>query len=135
MAVKKLTVEGYALKQKEAKKRWHAEHPNYMKDRYVWLKGQDQPAFLRKRKDLHLRDRYGITIEQYEDMLQSQNGLCTICGVAMDSSQKTCIPHVDHDHSTGKVRGILCGSCNAGLGNFRDDVKRLLKAVDYLTLG
>jgi hypothetical protein len=73
-----------------------------------------------------LRRNYGLTIEQVEDMKSKQKGLCAICHT---------IPkhwHVDHCHNTGKVRGMLCGSCNMGLGLFHDDTQRLKDAAEYL---
>lgn len=73
------------------------------------------------------RRLYDLTDEQYRDMLVSQEGKCLICGDDMDP------PHVDHDHVTGRVRGLLCGGCNLGLGHFRDDPGRLAAAVEYLS--
>ena len=71
---------------------------------------------------------YGITPKIYESMVDSQGGRCLICDVQSD---KLCI---DHCHDTGKVRGLLCSSCNAGLGFFRDSVDKLEKAIDYLRI-
>lgn len=59
-------------------------------------------------------------------MLADQQGNCLICGETMVK------PYVDHDHSTGKVRGLLCRACNLGLGLFRDNQKYLLSAIYYL---
>lgn len=74
---------------------------------------------------------YGVTPEQFEQMLATQGGVCAICGTDQwDSKGRG--PNVDHDHTTGKVRGILCNSCNNGLGRFRDDTALLLAAVKYL---
>jgi len=74
---------------------------------------------------------YGVSPEQYAAMLEAQGGQCAIC----DSDQwpgKGNSPHVDHEHATGKVRGLLCTNCNNGLGNFGDDPARLRAAADYL---
>lgn len=73
----------------------------------------------------HLLRRYGITIEQYDAMVEAQGGLCALC-------RERPPEHVDHDHVTGAVRGVLCSCCNQGLGNFRDSVASLRAAVDYL---
>lgn len=70
--------------------------------------------------------RYGITADQYQTMLDIQDGLCLICG---DTMQQPC---VDHCHKTGKVRGLLCGLCNTSLGGFGDSVKNLEAAISYL---
>ncbi len=78
-----------------------------------------------------LKYRHGITIEQYEHMLEEQEHLCAICQRYPKSNLKN--PwHVDHDHTTGKVRGILCHSCNTALGNFNDDPVILERALEYL---
>ncbi len=77
----------------------------------------------------HLR-KYGITPEVYETMLIEQRGVCAICG-GVDSRKLA----VDHCHSTGRVRGLLCGTCNRGLGNFRDSTELLERAKGYLSAG
>lgn len=70
-------------------------------------------------------------------MLRLQDGKCKICGIGLDfkSPQKMYKPHVDHDHMTGYVRGILCLTCNTGLGMFADNPELLSKAINYLSLG
>ena len=60
-------------------------------------------------------------------MLERQAGLCPICRRGLGDK-----PHVDHDHETGEVRGLLCFTCNVGLGNFGDDVERLRRGARYL---
>lgn len=77
---------------------------------------------------------YGITMEQFFALAAQQQNLCAICGVKLilTGSRTHRKAAVDHDHVTGKIRGILCGSCNVGLGNFRDDYRLLLRAVAYL---
>ena len=74
---------------------------------------------------------YGITEEQYAEMLERAGGVCEICGRVPSevSSKGAC---VDHCHETGKVRGILCIPCNTGIGNLRDDPAVLRKALSYL---
>jgi len=82
-------------------------------------------------KQYRLKYRHGITLEQYEAMLTAQDHKCAICLRYPADNLKN--PwHVDHDHSTGKVRGILCHSCNTALGNFKDDPEILRKALEYL---
>jgi hypothetical protein len=72
--------------------------------------------------------RYGLTPVEYDALLSAQNGVCGICGGPQTGKNW----HVDHDHETGKVRGILCNGCNCALGNMRDDPKLLRAAADYL---
>lgn len=76
----------------------------------------------------HLRRSYGITVEQYESMLAAQGGVCAICGGPQTGKNW----HVDHDHETGEVRGILCHGCNHALGGARDNPDTLIAAAKYL---
>jgi len=78
----------------------------------------------------YLKRTYGITIEQYDAMLEAQGGKCAICGTQNCRTGKRLA--VDHDHITGEVRGVLCYRCNTALGKFRDDPQILAKAIDYL---
>lgn len=84
------------------------------------------------RNDYMLKYLYGLTVEEYENMLERQGGVCAICGSGEWGGTKHRVPHVDHDHETGKVRGLLCGDCNFGLGKFKDDPDRLRAAISYL---
>jgi hypothetical protein len=80
------------------------------------------------KRDKYLTKKYGITEEEYEEMLRVQRGGCWICG----STPKKRRLHVDHSHATGVVRGLLCHRCNRGLQWFSDDWVRLQKAAEYL---
>jgi len=73
---------------------------------------------------------YGVTPEQYDEMLRQQGHACAICNV--DETQLLKALAVDHDHKTGKVRGLLCINCNVVLGSFKDDVAMLRSALQYL---
>ena len=72
-------------------------------------------------------ERYGISMDSYQSMIDRQRGLCAICFEPMKPW-----PAIDHSHATGKVRGLLCRSCNGGLGLFKDNVKSLAQAIRYL---
>jgi ribosomal protein S14 len=78
--------------------------------------------------------QYSMTIEEFEAMSILQNNQCLICGNENSISRHGTPMKlaVDHNHKTGKVRGLLCTWCNLGLGKFRDDVELLQKAIDYL---
>lgn len=94
------------------------------------IKERDPDYWRRK----HLKRSFNISLDEYNLMLEKQEGRCAIC--------KTDDPHVDtksgfhfavdHCHTTGKVRGLLCAHCNTGLGKFRDDVANLQQAINYL---
>jgi len=82
------------------------------------------------RRRAHLRREYGITVEEYDEMLAAQGGGCAICGGPQVKRQWLA---VDHDHATGEVRGLLCDPCNLAVGLFGDDPSTLQRAIDYLT--
>lgn len=75
-----------------------------------------------------LMRQYGMTIRDFEDLEIRQGGLCAICG----GTNKDRRLHVDHDHKTGIIRGLLCFNCNTGLGKFVDDPALLRAATKYL---
>jgi hypothetical protein len=77
----------------------------------------------------HFKRVHGLTLKQRSDMFTEQGEKCLICGRGeLEISDW----HVDHDHQTGKLRGILCAGCNKGLGHFRDDPDVLVKAAEYV---
>lgn len=78
------------------------------------------------RRRWNLSKRYGITVDCFAEMLDSQGGACAVCGKT--GSRQV----VDHDHATGKVRGILCVRCNVSIGGLGDNVEGLLRAIRYL---
>lgn len=75
--------------------------------------------------------RHGITLLQYEAMQEAQAGKCAICGNGEPHSRKSRL-NIDHDHETGKVRGLLCSKCNSAIGLLSDDVEVLASAIRYL---
>jgi len=85
----------------------------------------------RSRREFHLRKHYRINIDEYERILAEQEGACAICGQP-PKDRRGFRPHIDHCHETGKVRGILCGRCNKGLGALKDDPEIVRRALKYL---
>lgn len=75
-----------------------------------------------------LRVKYGLTVQEWERLLELQGRKCPICSKALTRKNT----HVDHDHKTGIIRGLLCFECNTGIGKFHDSIERLLAAVTYL---
>jgi hypothetical protein len=100
-----------------AQKRWHAANREHVKKRM--------------RRDL-LRREYGLTEEAFQVLVEVQNNKCAICRQDLGEGMNRC---VDHDHVTGRVRGLLCRTCNLGLGYFKDSVQNLQSAQEYLNVG
>lgn len=75
---------------------------------------------------------YGVTDQQFQTMMLVQCGKCAVCQEVFDFDVKTLCPHIDHDHSTGVVRGLLCGNCNWTLGLVKDSRETLQGAIEYL---
>lgn len=79
-----------------------------------------------KRKATVRRSLYGLSAESYASLMAKQNGRCAICERPMER------PQVDHDHATGRVRGLLCVTCNTGLGKLGDSIERIEHVLAYL---
>jgi hypothetical protein len=94
---------------------------------------------LEKARTYHLLSTYGLTIEDYEEMLEQQNYVCACCGLPETRrtgrsrrSENVPMLHVDHCHGTGVVRGLLCSSCNQALGLLGEDPKRIKALLKYV---
>ena len=98
---------------------------------YHWSHKEEHSERTRRSK---LKVLYGITPKQWEELFIKQNGLCAVCGNWLSPSwlRPTKQTNVDHDHRTGKVRGLLCVRCNNGLGQFLDQGVLLIMAHKYL---
>jgi hypothetical protein len=82
-------------------------------------------------RETHVKRKYGMTIDQYNEMFEAQNGLCAICSYKFGQKQGDC--YVDHCHATKIVRGLLCQQCNSAIGHAKDDPSVLLKAARYVS--
>jgi len=80
-------------------------------------------------RDQFIFKRYGVTPEQFEELRAAQNNQCAICELPFVPTK---VPFVDHDHVTGKVRSLLCTHCNSGLGHFKDSIKIMQSAQEYI---
>lgn len=78
-----------------------------------------------------IKRHYNLELEEYTKIMIEQNGVCAICGSSGGDSRGGRL-HVDHNHNTGKVRGLLCGNCNKAIGYLKDNVELLAKAIVYL---
>jgi hypothetical protein len=110
--------------------RYHEKHrerlAEYRRERYVSNAANVRGKMLEK--------QYGITAEDFAQMLLDQDGVCAICGLPETTIQNGKVRQlsVDHDHETGRVRGLLCNDCNRGIGMLHDDPDLLRTAADYL---
>lgn len=101
------------------------------KSKKYYLDNTEKCKKLARARDLK---KYGITFEDQEQMMRDQDNKCAICGkeIFLFGPSKKLTAHVDHNHKTGKVRGLLCQECNTGLGKFMDNTEYLLGAISYL---
>ncbi len=95
-------------------------------------KEKNYESHLLSQRRRNYKCKYGITIEDYDNMLKEQGGCCAICGSSDSKCHGRMNFAVDHCHETGKVRGLLCNDCNRALGLFQDSSEILDKAVKYL---
>jgi hypothetical protein len=104
------------------RRRWGAENRE-------WIRNYDE-AHRDEKKERQLLRNYGITLEQYKEMLIAQGGICAFCGKTPEENGQNLT--VDHCHETGKVRWLLCYLCNLAIGNFQENVEAMRKAADML---
>lgn len=90
----------------------------------------DNVEYKQARRDSYFKNKYNLSLEERISLLREQEGACAICHIPLNPFGN--YTHTDHDHLTGKVRGILCTNCNRGLGHFKDNMKFLENAVNYL---
>jgi len=134
-----------AGKIREYQRRWRAENSehrrqyssNYQHKNRAKLNAQARSRanykdyYERNGRKCHYKKRYGITVAEYNRLLELQKGQCAICKTDHPGKGKRHF-HIDHDHLTGAVRGLLCATCNLGLGSFRDDSALLRDAMIYI---
>jgi hypothetical protein len=106
---------------------WRRAHPEHISAYY--REYRQRPERKRADREGHLRRKYGITVDDYERMLVEQSGGCAVCAAPPPERGSL---HVDHDHETGAVRGLLCVSCNNAIGAFREQYALFQRAADYL---
>lgn len=116
---KSLGVEHYRKRRREYMRAYRAAHPHVSTSAY---------RDMRKQRDTTLRRVYGITLAEYEAMRDEQGDACAVCR----GRDAHCDLHVDHDHASGRVRGLLCYRCNMTVGMARDSADILRAAAAYL---
>ena len=139
---KPVTEFGPAKAYKDGLRSWCKQHSNaYVSQWRKQFPVKNRIAYLRA----GFEKRYGLTFEKYQDIYASQRGACAICGVALKSQvevaqrcggdiDKNNTAHVDHCHTTGVVRGLLCSCCNTGIGQLKESPMILASAINYLTV-
>jgi hypothetical protein len=113
-------------KLRASKRIWAQRNKDYIKKKNK-QKLLENPDFYKK---YHLKSRYGVSIEEYNSMLIEQEESCEICKKHMSNFKRNL--HVDHNHTTKKVRGLLCVNCNIIIGNSFEDKNILANAIEYL---
>lgn len=118
------------------------EKPGFKEDQKIYRKKYydekeknfllPQPIIIRK---AYLKRIYNLEVEEYVALIEKQNNKCAICGkeeteLTRNNNKKAI--SIDHCHKTGRIRGLLCGKCNKGIGYFNDDIEILQKAIEYL---
>jgi len=116
---------------KEYHREWRRRNRERLREKHLEWRRANPDAL----KEIRLRRKYGISTDELSALFLAQNGKCAICGKQLDMlapSLSGLRPNIDHDHRTGKVRGLLCKGCNTSLGVFGDDLVGILRVVDYL---
>jgi hypothetical protein len=117
--------DGYLSKCKSCVKEYRKLHPLDNPKIYSGMLTKD-PYYNRKK---NLKKLYGITLEEFNEMLLLQDGVCKVCKNLQLGKGDF---HVDHDHKTGKIRGLLCHKCNVALGMVQDSIEILQSLISYL---
>jgi hypothetical protein len=116
-ACAKLRMQAYAKNNREA----------YNKVSREWARKNPRKQNPKVTRKYRISTQYGLSVEDYEKLLESQKGLCAIC------EDRMTVPCIDHDHASKKVRALLCRACNWGIGHLKDDPEVVRKALEYLS--
>jgi hypothetical protein len=115
-------------------KKVHIANPE--KRKAIGKRQRAKPDYKDKERNKHYNRKFGITLEQYTEMFKAQNGLCAMCikpeTVNTKSKDTPMWLAVDHDHKTGKVRGLLCFRCNTMLDHFDKDIDKIKAVFAYI---
>lgn len=138
--VDKTTKDGHRYSCKEC---YNAQQREYAKNNKQLIKdrnakrSKERKAYYQSSKGIessrraHLKRKYSMTLEDYNQLSEDQNHTCAIC-YTEETSQRNNFLSVDHDHLTGRVRGLLCNTCNRALGLFNDNIELLNNSIKYL---
>lgn len=122
---------GYSCKPCAAARAKRNYHENKEERKDSHRRYAQRPEVKAASRDRMLRRKYGVTAKQYDRLLSKQGGVCAICKQDRRDTRQREMP-VDHDHDSGKVRGILCDHCNRVIGLFGDSPDVIARAIKYL---
>lgn len=94
-------------------------------------RNHNSPVWNSKQRDYKYKSNYGITIDDYNAMFEEQQGCCAICQKHQSEFKKSL--HVDHNHKTGQIRGLLCHNCNLAIGRLQDNPVIISRALEYVS--
>lgn len=118
------------LPENKEKAKQRAQKPHIIQQRKDARAKPERKKYMR---NWQLKKDFNISIIDFNKMFIAQHGRCAICEkVLSESGSRSKTAHVDHNHSTGKVRGLLCKPCNQGIGFLRDNIEILANAIEYL---
>lgn len=118
----------YLEKQKIASKKYYLKNKEKIKKESI---DYSKKLSKEKKRGYRLKHKYGITLDNYNNLFIQQDNKCKICNGTFYES-KALTPVIDHDHKTGKIRGLLCYRCNSGLGLYLENVSTLENAIKYI---
>lgn len=121
----KYTLEERRKRDREYYHKTREQRLNLNKKRYK----ENKQWFFDNNKKYVLKKKYKLSLEEYQRMFDLQEGLCFLCKQKGEDNRLLCI---DHNHNNGKIRSLLCGSCNRGLGLFKDNPNLLERAAEYI---
>lgn len=125
-AIQKRTCAKHAEKHRARASKWYRENHQYAKEQMA-ARRREKPETIKNEK---LRLSFGITLSDYNKMMEAQKDRCAICGIHNSDCKRSLA--VDHCHTTGRVRGLLCGKCNSAIGLMNESTEVLKNAISYL---
>lgn len=124
--------ESHLARLQEVDKAWRAANRDRLRVQNQLWRAENAERLKQVKREGHLRRNYGISVERYMEIFEEQFGRCGICGGSEAGGPKGASFGVDHNHDTGKIRGLLCMSCNTALGHFKESKQLLRTAIRYL---
>jgi len=126
--IQRIGLEEFRRRNREKSKAWRLK--NLERWKVLQARSQSRPHNKERLRRQRRLKKYGLTHQTFEALYAKQQGKCAICSAPFVGRRKV---HIDHCHDRKCVRGLLCGTCNSGLGHFKDDIVRLQMAIQYLS--